>query len=374
MNTVTLPTSIDTPLYSLAPLWELLLIATTLALGVILLWRRKVAGVPWRQQMPVLCLLTLMLCFELVIFGAFTRLSDSGLGCPDWPGCYGAASPFGAYAEISEAQSVMPTGPVTHTKAWIEMIHRYLAMTLGALIVLIAVLSMLPKTKLRVFPWLPWITLIWVLVQGAFGAWTVTLKLQPIIVTLHLLGGMFLLVLLRSLWQAYRLHQDSTDGSRLKISKKAWCLVMTATLMLWLQIALGGWVSSNYAVMACSDYPLCQGSVWPAMDFQQGFTLWRPLGYDGSGAPLSMPALTAIHFTHRWFALPVFILLGFCAWYFRHLFPKLTLWLVLLLCTQFATGLVTVFFHWPLLAALLHNAGAAALVLLTTTLLLKVRR
>ena len=240
--------------------------------------------------------LTLFLTFDLIVFGSFTRLSDSGLGCPDWPGCYGHASPIGAATDIQAAQTAQPTGPVTFSKAWIEMIHRYLAMTVGALILVVTLASWAARRTLPLSPWWATATLAWVLVQGLFGALTVTWKLQPIIVTLHLLGGMLLLALLVAQHEALRarvLHWPA----------RARRLLLAMLALLVLQIALGAWVSSNYAVLACSGFPQCNGAWWPEMDFGHGFTLGRELGRAGDGDFLPFQALVAIHMAHRLFAL-----------------------------------------------------------------------
>ena len=190
-------------LYDLSPLLRLLLVGTLLAGGPLAwVWLRNRRGTPLRR-VQALTLLTLFLTFDLVLFGAFTRLTDSGLGCPDWPGCYGHASPLGASASIQAAQTAMPTGPVTHGKAWVEMVHRYLATSVGFLILVLAVLAWRRWSNDKgkagrspVSPWWPTLTLVWVCIQGAFGALTVTMKLFPAIVTLHLAGGLILLVLL----------------------------------------------------------------------------------------------------------------------------------------------------------------------------------
>jgi len=211
--------------------------------------------------------------FDLIVFGAFTRLTDSGLGCPDWPGCYGEANPFLAHEEIRAAETLMPTGPVTVIKAWIEMIHRYLAMGVGALIIasLLVAWRLWKRTEAsRYSPRLPMLLLAFVCVQGAFGAWTVTLKLQPIIVTIHLLLGMSLLGLLT--WHAMR--QSAQPAIAPEAASLRWPGVVAA-LALLMQIALGGWVSTNYAALACGGFPLCQGALLPDMDVEHGFTLWR---------------------------------------------------------------------------------------------------
>jgi cytochrome c oxidase assembly protein subunit 15 len=184
--------------YDFTPLIRLALLGAVIALGPLTwVWLRHRGAQP-RARHRALVYMALFLTFDLVLFGAFTRLTDSGLGCPDWPGCYGHGSPVGAVAHIEAAQQALPSGPVTHGKAWIEMIHRYLASAVGVLILVLAVAAWLgARRRDRVMsPWWATATLVWVCVQGAFGALTVTMKLYPAIVTLHLLGGMVLLALL----------------------------------------------------------------------------------------------------------------------------------------------------------------------------------
>jgi cytochrome c oxidase assembly protein subunit 15 len=316
-----------------------------------------------------LTLLTLFLTFDLVLFGAFTRLSDSGLGCPDWPGCYGSASPLGARAEIAQAQAAMPTGPVTHGKAWIEMVHRYLATGVGVLILTLAVATAWAVRKrsgaaaIPLSPWWPALTLLWVCVQGAFGALTVTMKLFPAIVTLHLLGGMGLLALLQAQASRYALAGGQTQMMVLPVPVRR--VLLLAFVMLWLQIALGGWVSTNYAVLACTEFPSCQGSVWPPMDFRQGFTLWRELGAAGDGGHISFAALTAIHYAHRLAAYVVMLVLLVLAGLLARdpASRRLGHWVLALVAWQFFSGLSNVVLGWPLVAALAHTGGAAALVI-----------
>jgi cytochrome c oxidase assembly protein subunit 15 len=319
-------------------------------------------------------LVTLFLTFDLVLFGAFTRLSDSGLGCPDWPGCYGSVSPIGAKVEIAAAQEAMPTGPVTFPKAWIEMIHRYLATGVGVLIMVLAAVSWTERRRLTVSFWWPMVTLVWVCLQGAFGALTVTMKLFPAIVTLHLLGGMALLALLRAQSVAYELSEPGSAG-RIELPRLARRVLVAVAGLVWVQIALGGWVSTNYAVLACSDFPTCQGSWWPAMDFTHGFTIWRELGMTQAGYGLPFAALTAIHYVHRLSAYVVFAGMGWLAWLLWQTpaTRRTAQGLLLLAAWQFASGLTTVVLGWPLLAALGHIAGAAALVILTTGALASTR-
>ena len=271
------------------------LIAALLPLSVV--WASKDVN-----KFRKLAWVTLFLTFDLIMFGAFTRLTDSGLGCPDWPGCYGHANPVQAHAQISAAEAAMPHGPVTVTKAWIEMIHRYLAMAVGVLIVAMMVVAWMRWRKSgrrdRVYaPLVPTLLFGFVCLQGAFGAWTVTMKLQPVIVTTHLLLGMVLLGMLT--WMAARqsLHAPiAAAGARLRVA------AVIGLALLVMQIALGGWVSTNYAALACTDFPLCHGAVVPPMDYEHGFTLWRELGKTAGGDFLPFDALTAIHWTHRTFA------------------------------------------------------------------------
>lgn len=310
--------------------------------------------------------LTTFLTFDLILFGSFTRLSDSGLGCPDWPGCYAYATPFHASAHIEAAEALAPGGPVTMAKAWVEMLHRYFAMTVGLLITVIMVGAWRKSQRIGVnrgqaqSPWLATALFFLVCLQGAFGAWTVTLKLQPIIVTTHLLLADILLLGLFWLgtWQR----------PLTLIAHPTWLRQISrfAVLAVFIQIALGGWVSSNYAVLACADFPLCRGEWLPPMDFAQAFTLWRPLGLNANGDTLASAALVAIHWLHRSIALVLVLLLvpiiykGYKLSALRR--PALLLAFILLL--QIASGISNIVLQWPLLGALAHSGGAAALLLL----------
>ncbi|MBC7916612.1 MAG: COX15/CtaA family protein [Rhodoferax sp.] len=342
----------------------MMLVGVALAAGP-LLWvvlrSRKGSKV---SRVQVLTLLTLFLTFDLVLFGAFTRLTDSGLGCPDWPGCYGSASPLGAHAEITAAQTAMPTGPVTHGKAWVEMVHRYLATGVGVLIIALTVMAWRAHRQSAqvsaVSPWWPTATLVWVCVQGAFGALTVTMKLFPAIVSLHLLGGYLLLVLLAV--QAAAGSQASMSQPPVPSSVRWW--MAAALLMLLVQAMSGAWVSTNYAVLACTEFPQCQGQWWPTMDFAQGFTLWRELGLNPDGSHITVQALTAIHVVHRLLAGVTVLVLGTLVWRMWR-WPTLnglSRWLAALLALQIATGLSNVVLDWPLVAAVLHTGGAGAMM------------
>ena len=372
-------------LYNLSPTLRLMIMGLAVALGPLAwIWVRN-KNAPVARRLRLLTLFTLFLTFDLVIFGAFTRLTDSGLGCPDWPGCYGSASPVGAQLHIEAAQSAMPTGPVTHSKAWIEMIHRYFATGVGVLILTLTLVTWKARSDERRNPqgesrghllsiWWPALTLAWVCLQGAFGALTVTMKLFPAIVTLHLLGGLILLALLRA--QSVRYAQVQEQTLPVVLSAKNRHFLMAGFALLWLQIALGGWVSTNYAVLACTDFPSCQNSFWPAMDFKQGFTLWRELGAGHEGGYISFQALTAIHYVHRLAAYAVFVVLLLLALRL-HSVPALrqqARWLAGLTVLQVATGLSNVVLGWPLFAAVAHTGGAAALVVVLTGIVFSSRK
>ena len=364
----------DAPaLYDLSPALQLMAMGIVLAAGPLAwVWLRKRQEGSTTRRLQALTVLTLFLTFDLVLFGAFTRLTDSGLGCPDWPGCYGQASPVGAHAEISAAQQAMPTGPVTHGKAWVEMVHRYLATGVGVLILVLALVSWREHLRRQrgdgatLSPWWATLTLVWVCVQGAFGALTVTMKLFPAIVTLHLLGALLLLALL--VLQAVRYAQQHDTAATRLLPAGLRALLWAALGLLSLQIALGGWVSTNYAVLACTEFPTCQGSWWPEMNFAQGFELWRELGLSSTGEHISFAALTAIHYVHRLAAYLVIAVLTLLAWRLYGLAPwrRTARWLAAVLLLQFLTGLSNVVLDWPLLAAVLHTGGAAALVVLLT--------
>jgi cytochrome c oxidase assembly protein subunit 15 len=315
-----------------------------------------------------LVFITSFITLDLIMFGAFVRLSDAGLGCPDWPGCYGSVTPFGARHHINAAVASMPYGPVTLPKAWIEMIHRYVGAGLGMLIIAITCMSWRYRIQLGRSPRLAMAALAAVIVQGAFGAWTVTHKLMPAVVTAHLLGGMLLLALMT--WLAAR-ERDHRPVAAESIRWRGWTMV--AFMLLIVQVALGGWVSTNYAALACMDFPTCHGQWLPPMDFQGGFSIIRGLGELPSGEMISQHALTAIHWVHRNFAFLAFVVLGGVAWRLRRdpgLRGPANL-ILLFLLAQLLTGLTTIFFQWPLLIAVLHNGGAAGLMLACTTLLVR---
>lgn len=363
----------NAPLYDFSPLVRMLVMGVLLASGPLLMVYLRNRRASPLGRLHALTLVTLFLTFDLVMFGAFTRLTDSGLGCPDWPGCYGNASPLGASAAIDAAQQAMPTGPVTPGKAWVEMVHRYLAMGVGVLIMVLAGAAWLGRkpldTRRPINPWWATTTLVWVCIQGAFGAWTVTMKLFPAIVTLHLLGGYILLALLTV--QAVQLARQQDLLATTTVSALMRKAIYAVLALLILQAVSGAWVSTNYAVLACTDFPNCQGSWWPQMDFGHGFEIWRPLGYSQDGSHISFQALTAIHYTHRLLAAVTLVSLAALAW---HLSKTPTLRgharaLGILLTLQLLTGMSNVVLDWPIVAAVLHTGGAGALVVVLVRLL-----
>lgn len=308
-----------------------------------------------------LVLLALMLTLGVVSLGAFVRLSDAGLGCPDWPGCYGKLTPHHAAEAIDAAIAAQPDGPVTHVKAWKEMVHRYFAGTLGMLVLGLAVLAWRRRRDTRGGPGLPLLLLGLIVFQALLGMWTVTQLLKPLVVTAHLLGGMTTLSLLLWLW--LRERGDAAPGTVARVDHLRGSAILALALVA-IQIALGGWVSSNYAALACTDFPLCQGAWAPAMDFAHGFTVQRDLGETASGELLPLAALTAIHWTHRVMAL---IIALYLAWLISRLlrtpgYAALGVALAALLALQVTLGISNVLLSLPLGLAVAHNTGAALLL------------
>jgi cytochrome c oxidase assembly protein subunit 15 len=302
--------------------------------------------------------LTMLATFVLIVLGAYVRLSDAGLGCPDWPGCYGDFTPHQAREQIGAAETQMPSGPVTMAKAWKEMLHRYLAMVTGALIAAIAASAWLARGALPGGRALPSAIAVLVVFQAALGAWTVTMLLKPAIVTGHLLGGLALLALL--VWLRLR-----NAVARIIPGSPPRILAGLALVALVAQVALGGWVSTNYAALACTDFPLCRGELVPqGMHFEHAFHVFRELGRDPAGALLPVDALVAIHWTHRAGAVVASGMLGWLAWrLWRDPAARgLGAGLAALLTAQLLLGVGNVVFSLPLPLAVLHNAGAAALL------------
>jgi cytochrome c oxidase assembly protein subunit 15 len=369
-----------TSLYNLSPAVTLLGFGAAIGcLPLAWIWQRHRTAAPHRRRLALVVMI-LFLTFDLILVGAFTRLTDSGLGCPDWPGCYGHSNPLKAHAEITAAQTAMPTGPVTHQKAWIEMAHRYLASGVGALILVMAALAWLDAIKARALPtaasvrgdggalpsaWWATATLVWVCIQGAFGALTVTMKLFPAIVSLHLLGAYALVALLVvQATQWARVVGTLPTAETSTLPKRVRQALIAALALLLLQATSGAWVSTNYAVLVCAEFPTCQGSWWPDMNFAEAFSVWRPLGEHADGSIVSFQALTAIHVMHRLLALLTTLALLALAWRFwRHKnLQRAARLLAGVLALQVATGLSNVVLDWPIAAAMVHSAGGAGLV------------
>jgi cytochrome c oxidase assembly protein subunit 15 len=325
-----------------------------------------------------LVVLAVLITLFLIPFGAWVRLTDAGLGCPDWPGCYGKLSPEHAATEIARAVTDQggEHGPVSLGKAWREMAHRYVASALGFLLLIIAFLALRWRVALRQSPWLAVAIVGVVIMQGLFGKWTVTLLLKPAIVTGHLLGGMTLLALLT--WLLVRQFGLANAARRwVPVDPEPLAALRTGAriglFLLALQIALGGWVSTNYAALACRDLPTCQGVWLPAMNFSDGFHLLRELGRTAEGAGLSASALTAIHWIHRVGAVVLGLwLLGLAVATIRSGAPRIGMALAVALALQVVLGISNVVFGLPLPVAVAHNAGAAVLLTVLLALNFKV--
>lgn len=311
--------------------------------------------------------------FVVVVVGAYVRLSDAGLGCPDWPGCYGELTPHLAQDDIAKAVEDQggTHGPVSLGKAWKEMFHRYIAGGLGLVILAIAVTAWLRRRELRQSPLLATSLLVLVMFQAALGMWTVTLLLKPVIVTLHLLGGLATLALLA--WLGLR-QETFKPVPTAAMRLRPWALL--TLLIVIAQIMLGGWVSTNYAALACVDFPTCHGQWLPEMDFHHGFQLVRELGMTAAGTHLSYDAITAIHWTHRVGAVVTFLYAGGFALVLLRTAGLARYGAVLLavLLLQVALGIANVVAGLPLAVAAAHNAGAAILLVTAVVINFALRR
>lgn len=306
-----------------------------------------------------LALFATLLTVVVVLLGAYTRLTHAGLGCPDWPGCYGFLGVPMSEHKQAIAEARFPEAPVEVAKGWYEMIHRYFAGALGLVILIIAIQAVRRRGEPAQPVKLPLAILALVILQGAFGMWTVTLQLWPQVVTAHLLGGFATLSLLTLL--TLRL---SGRFAALQLSGRLRALAAACLLLVIGQITLGGWVSSNYAAVACVDLPTCHGEWWPAMDFGKGFHLTQHIGPNYLGGQLDSDARTAIHMSHRIGALLVTLALLVLAWRLLTAgLSRLADLLLLALAVQVSLGISNVIFHLPLLVAVAHNAGGAALLL-----------
>lgn len=314
------------------------------------------------------------LALVVVPLGAFVRLSDAGLGCPDWPGCYGQMVVPEAQGTIAKADAAYPNRPLHAAKAWKEMIHRYAAGTLGLLVLALAIVAWRRRREPDRLLAVPTILLVLVIFQALLGMWTVTLLLKPIVVTAHLLGGMTTLMLL---WwvvlRESRMFGGPTPGT-MAASSRLFPWVVVAIAVVYLQIFLGGWTSSNYAQLVCPDFPTCRGGMWwPPMNFSEGFTLWRGLGINYEYGVLDLAGRTAIHMAHRMGALLVVLVVGTLA--LRAVMQpekrvrRVGIALFLVLLIQVSLGIANVELRLPLPVAVSHNAGAAVLLLTVITML-----
>ncbi|MEY3804502.1 MAG: hypothetical protein RLZZ434_549 [Pseudomonadota bacterium] len=313
-----------------------------------------------------LVLVATLLALCVVSLGAYVRLTDAGLGCPDWPGCYGTLTVPQSEAAILQAQTTYPDSAVEVGKAWREMAHRYLAGTLGLLVLAIFVVGWKARNEIKSSPYTSSFLLLLIGFQAMLGMWTVTMLLKPAIVSAHLLGGMSTLAVLS--WLAHR-HWGYYSDSIVTCQRQR-LAIRLALVLLFMQIFLGGWTSTNYAALACTDFPTCHGAWLPDMDFKDAFHMVRELGLSKDGSALSLASLTAIQWTHRVGALVIFIYLGALGLTTLK-YWQLKRWSVLLLValiTQIALGISNLVLHLPLVLAVAHNFTAALLVIIVVML------
>ena len=314
------------------------------------------------NQIKNLSLVGICMVFVVIALGAWTRLVDAGLGCPDWPGCYGFVFWPNDEAEIALAESRFPMFPYDINKAIPEQVHRLFAASLGLLAIFLVALSFKTKSK-SIRNWAIFL-LILICCQGIFGYLTVSLKLLPIIVTTHLFGGFATLTLLYFIYLKSRNFEilNQINISNLK------GIALIALIALIIQIFLGVWTSTNYASLACADFPTCQGTYLPEMDFKTGFNLNQEVGPNYLYGLLDNPARVAIHYSHRVSALVlalIFLILMSRLW-FSDAAP-LASTLGILLLTQITLGIINVVYVLPLYVAIAHNLVAACLLLATFT-------
>lgn len=313
-----------------------------------------------------LVLIGSVLALCVVVLGAYVRLTDAGLGCPDWPGCYGELTVPQSEAAIQTAQSAFPHSTVLVGKAWREMAHRYLAGSLGLIVLAICIFGWRAKREIKASAWLPTFLVLLISFQAMLGMWTVTMLLKPAIVSAHLLGGMSTLAIL--VWLAHR-HWGHSSANIIQ-SYLLKLAIRFSLIILFMQIFLGGWTSTNYAALACTDFPTCHGVLLPEMDFKDAFHLVRELGQNASGGQLSLASLTAIQWTHRLGALVTLIYLGLLAlnmlkyWQLK----RLAVVLLLVLFAQIGLGIANLILHLPLVLAVAHNFTAGLLIIIVVSL------
>lgn len=322
------------------------------------------------RTMHRLAILAAIIAFCVIVLGAWVRLSHAGLGCPDWPGCYGQLTWPKAAHEIQSANQAFPERPFEAHKAWREMVHRYLAGSLVLLIFAMGWLAWRGPQALRRFRPITTALVVLIIFQALLGMWTVTLKLKPVIVMAHLLGGLtnFSLVL----WLMYSSRREFTDKPSMVVRKMHGAVVF-GIIVLALQIALGGWTSANYAALACPDFPTCGGQWWPDANFREGFILWREIGVNYEGGLLDGPSRIAIHLTHRIGAVVTLLVLVTLSIRLIRI-PQLRTGgqlLMSLVLLQFILGIMNVVLYLPLANAVAHNACATLLLATLLGLLYK---
>lgn len=325
----------------------------------------------WFSRLAFFATILTMLVISL---GAYTRLKDAGLGCPDWPGCYGQVVVPQSKSDITKAKKAYNAKKVEPGKAWLEMIHRYFAGTLAFCVFVLVVWSLFRRIKDKSAPLIIPLLLVGVIIfQAMLGMWTVTWKLLPTVVMSHLLGGLTLASLLWSL----TLVSDVRFAPRQNFDGLVKVLSVIALFVLGFQIFLGGWVSSNYSALVCTDFPWCHGSLWPTMDFKEGFDFLRPIGANYEGGLLSDAARTAIQMTHRYWAVVTAVFLITLASYLLGSVQTKRLrslggLILFLLFTQFAFGILNVKTLLSMPIALAHNGVAVLMLLTIVTLIYKV--
>lgn len=323
-----------------------------------------------------ICLLASLFTCIVIVLGAYTRLVDGGLGCPDWPGCYGHIGVPQTPELIAKAQADFPGTFVEAPKAWSEMVHRYFAGSLVSffIFVIISMAVIYRKDAKSQLPFaLPMALLGLIIFQVILGMWTVTMKLHPLVVMGHLLGGFTTLCILWWMALGRYQHQLQTTMS----SKWLWFSV-AAFAMVFLQIALGGWTSSNYAAMACPDFPYCQGRLLPPMQMKQAFNLFHPLGVNYEFGVLSGHVRATINTVHRFWGVVTFAFVGALAVLLYRFgqtttIKRLALVIGGVLLLQFVLGILNIVLSLPLLIAVSHNAGGALLMLVLLSLVFSLR-
>ncbi|QYJ78704.1 COX15/CtaA family protein [Shewanella acanthi] len=316
------------------------------------------------MQLTWIIRLTLVFTLMVILMGAYTRLSDAGLGCPDWPGCYGHIKVPTQDHEIAHAQTIFPDHDIHPEKAWLEMIHRYIAATLGGLVVLILYLSFRDAQAPKK---LPLAIVLLILFQGALGMWTVTMKLMPIVVMSHLIGGFSLISLLLLLYLQSRPRR--VFANRIASTPDTKPLAKLALLSLFtliLQIMLGGWTSSNYAALACTSLPICEGNWVDNLAFAKAFSPFQGDHPSFEFGVLDYHSRMTIHIAHRLGAMVtagLLLLLAFRLYVSNLGLRSLSLLLIGLVILQVSLGISNVVMHLPLGVAVSHNGGAALLLL-----------